>query len=572
MMEDEEYEVEYEVEVEEDEDSDGGVVDDVDEDSKGDDGEEEAASKQPCVLLYMTGCRGDVMPFIALAGGLLDVGCDVHLVTNGVWRDDEAVAGVMERGATLTALPGNPEETILYDESMAAALKAGEVMKLTTAIADLSRQHAETNMTTLLQAVRAHAPNVIAFSPRHCGESVSLCQRLQLTPVMLSTYPVSPSADLPVVSSWTVETGGRAWMNSAAHWVSLKAEWFAVSASVNLFRKKLGLRPMHELPFDKLPQIAAFSAFISPRPWDWCASIRQIGSLAVDDGGAAYEAEGKLADMMGGDEDVAGDSIRRADIVAISFGSVPLSDPATLLAALGGALSRTGCRGVLCARWSAPLRGRDVPDNIVVAPFVPHSWLFARVAAVLHHGGAGTTTAAARAGCPQVVYPVAGDQRFWATRVVACGVAPPDFVPFHELAEDNLGRYLKYITTEPGVRRAADELAGDVASEDAVDSAVDVLLREAAFRPHVGIKCEWMPDSSAPACMACGAEFGVFLPPRRHHCRSCGGIFCGDCLALADLPGYCEQAMACQTCFTVRQQFLAAHPPPPPKPRVLRPV
>ena len=55
---------------------------------------------------------------------------------------------------------------------------------------------------------------------------------------------------------------------------------------------------------------------------------------------------------------------------------------------------------------------------------VSHERLFPRLAAIVHHGGAGTTTAAARAGVPQLVVPHLVDQYYWAERVAGLGLGP----------------------------------------------------------------------------------------------------------------------------------------------------
>jgi sterol 3beta-glucosyltransferase len=75
------------------------------------------------------------------------------------------------------------------------------------------------------------------------------------------------------------------------------------------------------------------------------------------------------------------------------------------------AIARTGQRAILQSGWGG-LSKTDLPDNVFVVGSVPHSWLFSRVAAVVHHGGAGTTAAGLRAGVPNIVIPFFGDQPF----------------------------------------------------------------------------------------------------------------------------------------------------------------
>ena len=67
---------------------------------------------------------------------------------------------------------------------------------------------------------------------------------------------------------------------------------------------------------------------------------------------------------------------------------------------------------------------KALPDNFLAIGDTPHDWLFPRTAAVIHHGGSGTSHSAARAGVPSIVTPFAGDQFFWAERLRLAGVAP----------------------------------------------------------------------------------------------------------------------------------------------------
>jgi sterol 3beta-glucosyltransferase len=75
------------------------------------------------------------------------------------------------------------------------------------------------------------------------------------------------------------------------------------------------------------------------------------------------------------------------------------------------ALARTQQRGIMLSGWSG-LNKADLPDSVFMLDYIPFSWLFPRVAAVVHHGGAGTTAAGLKAGVPSIVIPFFGDQLF----------------------------------------------------------------------------------------------------------------------------------------------------------------
>lgn len=86
------------------------------------------------------------------------------------------------------------------------------------------------------------------------------------------------------------------------------------------------------------------------------------------------------------------------------------------LKVVNGQEEEMGVRG-----WADVALADDSGDCIAIDD-VNHHALFPRVAAVVHHGGAGTTAAAARSGTPQVIVPQMYDQPYWATRVVDLGI------------------------------------------------------------------------------------------------------------------------------------------------------
>lgn len=135
------------------------------------------------------------------------------------------------------------------------------------------------------------------------------------------------------------------------------------------------------------------------------------------------------------------------------FGSMPAAGDATSV--LIDAARAVGRRIIVSRGWADLDVIDNAPDCIAIGD-VSHDVLFPQVAAVVHHGGAGTTAAAARAGIPQVITPMFGDQFYWASRIVDLGAG----------------------TTTPHATMTADALAG--ALRDVLDSAVAARARRLA--------------------------------------------------------------------------------------------
>jgi len=113
--------------------------------------------------------------------------------------------------------------------------------------------------------------------------------------------------------------------------------------------------------------------------------------------------------------------------------------------------------------------------DVFILEDCPHDWLFPRCAAVVHHGGAGTTAAGLIAGCPTTVVPFFGDQFFWAERVHARGVGPAP-IPIAALTVEALSNAIRFML-DPEVKSRAMELAIAIGNEDGVAAAVDAFHR-----------------------------------------------------------------------------------------------
>ena len=137
------------------------------------------------------------------------------------------------------------------------------------------------------------------------------------------------------------------------------------------------------------------------------------------------------------------------------------------------ALRRAGLRGILQS-GAAGLAADE--DDILTIGDVPHALLFPRLAAVVHHAGAGTTSAALRAGIPSVPVPVTADQPFWATRLSTLGAAPAP-IPYRSLTTDRLTTALTEVTRHQPYTRAATTAAHHMTTEDGPGTTLKIIDR-----------------------------------------------------------------------------------------------
>lgn len=161
--------------------------------------------------------------------------------------------------------------------------------------------------------------------------------------------------------------------------------------------------------------------------------------------------------------------VARGPAVSIGFGSMTSRDPAALTTVVLDAVRSAGVRAVLLSGWgglSAAVQG----DDVLVQDSLPHEWLFPRMSAVVHHGGAGTTAAGLRAGVPNVVVPFTVDQPFWGDRVAALGAGPRPIAQ-RGLTSAKLAQALTEALESSSIRARAHELGARIGAEDGLTEA-----------------------------------------------------------------------------------------------------
>jgi sterol 3beta-glucosyltransferase len=138
-------------------------------------------------------------------------------------------------------------------------------------------------------------------------------------------------------------------------------------------------------------------------------------------------------------------------------------------------LRQAGQRAVILTGWDGWSAAEPGPDRLFL-PGAPHDWLFPRCAAIIHHGGAGTTAAALRSGRPNVVLPLAVDQPFWARQIFACGASPTPLDVRNLTSGKVVAAVLQAIESE-SIREGASSIGMAIRGENGLQQAVQIINR-----------------------------------------------------------------------------------------------
>ena len=157
----------------------------------------------------------------------------------------------------------------------------------------------------------------------------------------------------------------------------------------------------------------------------------------------------------------------------VGFGSMVDHERERMTRLIVDAVGVARQRAILLGGWS-DLGSTELPDSIFRVDSVPHDWLFPRVAAVVHHGGAGTTAAGLRAGLPTVIVPFTVDQPFWGWRVHELGVGP-NWILRKKLTAENLAAAIDQAVHDQAMARRAEEFGRMIRAEDGLGAAVHLV-------------------------------------------------------------------------------------------------
>jgi UDP:flavonoid glycosyltransferase YjiC (YdhE family) len=215
----------------------------------------------------------------------------------------------------------------------------------------------------------------------------------------------------------------------------------------------------------KSPVLYGYSPAVIPRPPDWGEDVHVTGYWfldAVDDWTPAPE----LVAFLEGDPPP----------IYVGFGSMSSRNPEETANIVFQALAQSGQRAVVLSGWGG-LQPERIPDSVFMVESVPFSWLFPRMAAVVHHGGAGTTAAGLRAGVPSLVVPFFGDQPYWGQRVADLGAGPKP-IPRKRLTADRLAEAISQAVTDEAICQRAAELGARIRAEDGIARAVAIIEQQ----------------------------------------------------------------------------------------------
>ncbi len=407
------------------------------------------------ITLLTYGSRGDVEPFVALGVGFMRAGHSVRLAAPVVFEQL-----VSSHGIDFIGLPGDPDGLVqdLADKAGKNYVRMIHVVSkfvVPIAVGVLDQVQFACENTDII---------IHSFLLTNAGHGIAREKGIhdfsaQFFPVFSTTaeFPGIVFPDLPLGNLYRRLT----------HEFITHTFWQGSRVLYKWIRRSNPhLPPLTGWPFAagsdrRTPILYAFSPGVLPPPDDWGEDVHVTGYWFMDD--PDWHPPQKLLDFL--------DTGPKP--IAVAFGSTSSRNPERMANMIREALALSGQRAVIVGENN---HFNDLPNTIFQLDSAPYSWLFARVSAIVHHGGAGTTGAGLMAGVPNIITPFTSDQPFWGHRVHSLGAGPKP-LPAKKLTAQTLAKSIISTVSDQEMSARAKAISVRIRAEDGVSRAIDIVQK-----------------------------------------------------------------------------------------------
>jgi sterol 3beta-glucosyltransferase len=405
------------------------------------------------ITILTFGSRGDVQPFLPLSLGLMSRGHNVILAAPARFKNL-----IEEHGINFFPLAGDPEELSrrLNDAGYNFIRQVKELMSHAVDIGvEMLRQTEEA----------CRNADLIIHTFAHAVGAHTLAREKNIPDIHIQTFPMfAPTGDYPNV---TMPNLGNRFLNRLTHTLSVQITMLTSTMGFEQVRRRAGL-PKRKLyhPFKedpprlRTPILCAWSPSLLPPSSDWSPRVHVTGYyfFPYND---SYTPPNELKEFLEAGKPP----------VCVSFGSMVNKNAGKVDEIIRESLKRTNNRGIILSGWGSA--HRESTGDLLYLESAPHDWLLPKCKILIHHGGAGTTSAGLRAGILQVVVPFTADQPFWGSRVYAIGVGPKQ-IHVSQLSVKKMVRATAEADSNVLLERA-QAMGQRIRSEDGVENAVSLI-------------------------------------------------------------------------------------------------
>lgn len=408
------------------------------------------------LTMISIGSTGDVRPYILLGRELQARG---HQITIAAFEPFEDL--VRKAGMNFAPLSGSVEKFM------------GEVMKPGvngfTFLKHVQQGLGESISELLIDMQKACEDAQGVIGTFFGTAMYSIAEKNRIPCIQTHYFPIDENRSMPISSAPGLNLG-KAWNKSSyriGHLLinSIEKKYLSTwRKSQGMRKRKITTTMDNTINGVPVPTLYALSPALIPRPQEWGNHIYMTG----------FWLEKECIDDFVPDEKMIAFLKKHSQAIYIGFGSMVSGDMGETLQIVLDALKIAKIPAVLSKGWGGEHLNLGEHPHVFIAEYVPHSWLFSQVSAVVHHGGIGTIAAGLLAGKPTLVVPFGGDQPFWGNRIVKMGLGPKPILR-SKLTAEKLAKKLLALTENPEYAKNAKEMQKKLLKEEGIKTAADII-------------------------------------------------------------------------------------------------
>jgi UDP:flavonoid glycosyltransferase YjiC (YdhE family) len=415
------------------------------------------------LLILSIGSRGDVQPYVSLARALKAAGYDVAVGVAPGYREFVESHGVEHRSFDC----GDPRELLANPETRNAIENGGNPLRFVRKLGEILGPLLEKGYIDACHAARDADAIIAGPGGVPVAQALEESRGLPYVPAFLQpSHPTREFASwlMPEIPRWLPFCGA---LRRASHHAAFELLFRVIRGANDSARRRVldlgpGVNGFASMLREAKLTLYGYSEHVVPTPKDWGPNALATGYWFLPQL-SSWQAPRALVDFLESGEKP----------VCIGFGSMTTNDPAGATQLVARSCKQARVRAVLLTGWGG-LEGADLGDGVFALDAAPHDWLFPRMAGVVHHGGAGTTSAAMRAGVPSFAATFIADQQFWGRRIVSLGCGPGP-IAFRKLGVDELARRIRALVDTPAYRDGAIEIGRKLRGENGAARAAAAL-------------------------------------------------------------------------------------------------
>lgn len=414
------------------------------------------------VILFSIGTRGDIEPFLAIAQLLISKKWDVLCVFPEQFRETVEEMGIPFKGFDkdfLELLDGEEAKKFMGGQG-SVFQRLGYLIRMAKEGIKISKK-----MVALQHRIQfEECPDRIIYHPK-CNYSLLWGMANPGNSILVSPIPgvVHPIKHLTILGNY-----GKT-LNILSMWLGNIMKAIVLKKCFKKYRHdypglNITASSIKKAMLSKEKTLYAISPSLFPRPDYWPSSAQVVG----------YHERDKTINWQP-DEDLTKFLEGHEKIVFITFGSMSNSNPKEKTHIIVDVLKKHQIPAIINTSWGGLEKTDEHPANILFVKNIPYDWIFSKMYAVVHHGGAGTTHTALKYGCPSLVVSHILDQPYWSKTISDLRLGPVG-LSIKKLSKEKFELKLLDLLQNSTYKTNATMISEKVKAESNIDMLYEMII------------------------------------------------------------------------------------------------